>query len=153
MIEFSGYITGVARKRFLQRARALTERILISGVLTILPISLLIGAKTGDYLLMRLNFIMIGVVFLLVRIPKSKKEVKAITPKRIYTDGETIVCVADRYTEVKKVSDVKYVKDHGAFYELVFPFGKISEKFICQKDLLIKGTLEEFEGLFANKLR
>ena len=153
MIEFSGYITGVAQKRFLQRARALTERILISGVLTILPISLLIGAKTGDYLLMRLNFIMIGVVFLLVRIPKSKKEVKAITPKRIYTDGETIVCVADRYTEVKKVSDVKYVKDHGAFYELVFPFGKISEKFICQKDLLIKGTLEEFEGLFANKLR
>lgn len=153
MIEFSGYITGVAQKRFLQRARALTERILISGVLTILPISLLIGVKTGDYLLMRLNFIMIGVVFLLVRIPKSKKEVKAITPKRIYTDGETIVCVADRYTEVKKVSDVKYVKDHGAFYELVFSFGKISEKFICQKDLLIKGTLEEFEGLFANKLR
>ena len=54
--------------------------------------------------------------------------------------------------EYRNIEDVKCVRDFGEFYELVFPFGKISEKFICQKDLLSKGTLAEFEALFGDKI-
>lgn len=152
MIEFNGYLTGVAQKRFFQKARALTQNILIFCELIILLISLLIGINTGNYFLVTLNCVMIIVTLLMVRLPKSRKEKKSITPKRIYTDGETIVCVADKYTEAKMISDVKIVKDYGVFYELVFPFGNLSDKFICQKELLTKGTLQEFEELFESKI-
>ena len=40
--------------------------------------------------------------------------------------------------------------DH--FYFIKFPFGKYSDKFICQKSLLTQGTLEEFEALFEGKI-
>ena len=89
---------------------------------------------------------------LLFFIPKRKKEKLAMLPKRIYIKDEHIVCVADRYTDSKFISDVKKVIDHGEFYELCFPFGKISEKFICQKSLLTKGSLREFEEIFKKKL-
>lgn len=89
---------------------------------------------------------------LLVRIPRSKKEQAAVLPKRIYTERNSIVCVAEKYQERKKIADVKLVRDFGEFYELVFPFGKYSEKFICQKSLLSKGTLNAFEALFPGKI-
>ena len=38
------------------------------------------------------------------------------------------------------------------WYEIVFPFGKISSNFICQKNLIFKGSLEEFEDLFNGKI-
>ena len=50
------------------------------------------------------------------------------------------------------ISDVKKVVDHGEFYELSFVFGKVSDKFICQKSLLTKGTLEEFKAMFGDKV-
>ena len=91
-------------------------------------------------------------LLLMARIPKSKREREAITPNRIYTEQGKIVCVAQRYTERRNIADVKCVRDFGEFYELVFPFGKVSEKFICQKDLLTKGTLEKFEALFGDRI-
>ena len=51
------------------------------------------------------------------------------------------------------IGDAKQVRDFGEFYEIVFLFGKISDKFICQKNLLTKGTLEQFESLFNGKLQ
>ena len=73
-------------------------------------------------------------------------------PKRIYTNDDTIVCVADRYTDSKFIDDVKKVIDHGAYYELCFPFGKLSDNFICQKSLLTKGSISEFERHFKGKI-
>ncbi len=63
-----------------------------------------------------------------------------------------VICIADKYKECRKISDVKRVRDYGEFYELVFPLSKMSEKFICQKNLLTKGTLEEFKRLFRGKI-
>ena len=88
----------------------------------------------------------------MIRIPKSKKEQLALTPKRIFVDGESIVSIADKYSESRLICDAKELRDFGEFYEIVFPFGKFSEKFICQKNLLTKGTLEQFESLFSNKI-
>ncbi len=73
-------------------------------------------------------------------------------PKRIYTDNEFIAVETDKEGEFAKISDVKKVVDHGEFYELIFPLGKVGKKYICQKNLLTKGTLEEFESLFEGKI-
>ena len=151
MIEFKGYISGPAEKAFWRKSR----KIVFAGYLVVLPaifpMLFLFGNLFQSKTFVYAFAIFFALVPLTLFIPKGKKEKQEMTPKRIYINGEHIVCVADRYTDSKFISDVKKVIDHGEFYELCFPFGKTSEKFICQKDLLVKGTLEEFEALFEGK--
>ena len=52
----------------------------------------------------------------------------------------------------RKMIDVKKVRDYGNFYYLTFYFPYKDGYFVCQKDLLVEGTLEEFEKLFEDKL-
>ena len=89
---------------------------------------------------------------LLLYIPKRKKERLSLTPKCIRVEDECIICMADKYTEQRFIDDVKKVYDYGEYYDLIFSFGKVSEKFICQKELLSKGSIEEFESLFEGKI-
>lgn len=50
----------------------------------------------------------------------------------------------------KDFDAVKAVVDYGDFYYLDL-FVKVSS-YVCQKDLLVEGTIEEFEALFADRL-
>ena len=153
MIEFDGYLTGEAEKGFVRK----TRKIGIIGCGIVIPLVLPMIFFFSNVLLKDPAFLyaMLGAlafVVIILLIPKGKKEHISMLPKRIYTDGEYIVCVADRYTDSKFIRDVKKVIDHGEYYELCFPFGKVSEKFICQKSLLAKGTLQDFEALFEGKI-
>ena len=87
-------------------------------------------------------------------LPKSKKEKNDLITCKVFTDKEYIVAVSGNGNEVSKlVSSTKQLNDYDDFYELVFPLSAgISDKFICQKNLLTKGTLEEFEALFEGKV-
>lgn len=154
MIEFKGYLTGSAKKGFIRK----TRKFGLIGLSITVPLVLPIIFFFGNALLHdpAFTYAMLGallVLFVFPFIPKGKKELSATLPKRIYIDGEFIVCVAERYTDSKFISDVKKVVDHGEYYELCFPFGKVSEKFFCQKDLLKRGSLREFEALFKGKIQ
>jgi len=152
MIEFRGYISGAAEKRFHNKARNFGQYIMIASVSLFLPSVIHFVLKTRNWLLLGLYCTLFLIIPLLAHIPQSRKERASIIPKRIYTEEDTIVCVADKYVEYRLLSDVKQVRDFGEFYEIIFPFGKISEKFICQKDLLTIGTIEDFEKLFDGKI-
>lgn len=153
MIEFNGYISGAAEKRFFKKSRDLGQNLMLASVLIFLPTVIQSGIRMRSWLLIGLYCSLFVIIPLLARIPKSQTEKKAILPKRIFTEGESIVCIAEKYAETRLISDAKLVRDFGEFYEIVFPFGKISDKFICQKSLLIKGSLEEFESLFEGKIK
>lgn len=84
-----------------------------------------------------------------IKTPKGRKE---ITPKRIYVIDNNLICISDKQTESRGVELVKTAYDYGEFYFLSFPMGKKSGNFVCQKDLLTQGTLEEFEKLFDGKI-
>lgn len=152
MIEFNGHISGAAEKAFWKKGR----KIVLIGYLFAIPAAFSVILFFGNLFRSKSLIYAFAIYFSLVPvlffIPKRKKERLAMIPKRIYINGEHIVCVADRYTDSKFISDVKKVIDHGEFYELCFPFGKVSEKFICQKSLLTKGSLREFEEIFKKKL-
>ena len=60
--------------------------------------------------------------------------------------------MTDKSEEFRLIADAAKVIDYGDFYYISFPFGKISNNFVCQKDLLTQGTLEEFEALFEGKI-
>ncbi len=151
MIEFDGYLTGDAEKRFWRQSRGLCLKFLLFGIIVCLPPCITVIKSNFRYF-SYLILICFLVVLIVAYLPKSKKENRSMTPKKIHIEDGYIICIADKYNESRSISDVKKVRDFGEFYELVFPFGKISEKFICQKDLLVKGSLEEFEALFPDKL-
>ena len=152
MIEFKGYISGAAEKHFHKKVINFGQNIALAGVFVFLPLFIRISLRTKDWLTLGFYCTLFLIIPLLARIPKSRKEKAAITPKRIYIEEDTIVCVADKYVESKLLSDVKQVRDFGAFYDVVFPFGKYSEKFVCQKDLLTIGTIADFEKLFEGRI-
>ena len=152
MIEFRGHMDGAALKYFLKRSRVLGQKMVLITWALLCPPAVLLTLKIGKWIVLA-AYLLIGVcVWLLCYIPQSKKTIRATIPKRIFTDGESIVCVADKYTESKLIADVKLVREFEEFYELVFPFGNVSDKFICQKGLMVEGTAEQFEHLFQGKL-
>ncbi len=159
MIEFNGHLTGAAQKRFFKRTVEYNQMQVLIGTLLSLPcvpyLSWFMKTPISPTLVIAICST-VGICFilfmLLTYIPKSKKAKRAHTPRRVFIDNEMIVCVADKYQTTRKINDVKKVLDRGEFYELVFSLTKISEKFICQKDLLTKGSLAEFERIFEGKL-
>lgn len=152
MIEFKGYISGTAENHFHKKGRIMGRNIMLVAVILILPMVFAIEIQALRWVFLMTCLTFAALIPLIVRIPNSKKSQKALLPKQIFIEDEYIVCVADKYEEYKRIDDVIEVRDFGEFYELVFPFGKVSEKFICQKNLLVQGSLEEFEALFDGKI-
>ena len=68
----------------------------------------------------------------------------------IVVEGNVISAEGIQRYEIKNLEDVKKVVDMGDFYKIYFYFPHKSNLFICQKDLLVKGTIEEFEKLFSS---
>ena len=153
MIVFEGRIKDEAFDRFLEKTRTYEQNLLLFAFtlafLLMLPVALSIQAPMivfGGYP------IIVGVILIGVRVPKSEKEKNTITPKKIYIEDDVVVCVTNKQTERRLVKDVKEVLDCKTYYELVFKVGKLSANYICQKDLLVRGTIKEFETLFEGKI-
>ena len=152
MIEFDGYITGPALKRFHRNNKVTGIKFIMASVLLVAPFVIGFAIKSQNWLLVILSCVMICIAPLSVFLPQSKKYNQSITPKNIVIDDGYITCKTEIQGETRLISDVKWVYEHDEFYEFIFPFGKISTSFICQKSLLCKGSLEEFEALFKDKL-
>lgn len=149
MIEFDGYLTGKAEKHFFKKSRKLGQGLLLVAFLVVAPMLYMLSMNFSNKLFFVELYVFgclgcMGLTF----IPQPKKERKSLTPKKIVVEDDYIICIADKYTEAKAIADVKSVVDYGEYYDLSFYFGNVSDKFICQKSLLSKGTLQEFEALF-----
>ena len=155
MIEFDGYITGKAEKHFLKKSRNLAFLVIMISVLVVLPMIIFWGIKTQNAFLIKLCLLIVPIVPLTLLVPKSKKEKMMILPKKLYIEQGSIFSVTENNSDTRSIEDVKMVCDYGEFYEIKFPFGKASlgYGYICQKNLLTKGSLEEFEKLFEGKLK
>ena len=151
-IEFSGLLTGESEKYFHNKAVKFGLGIILTALGLFLPGVIALGVFGGIEEILY-GYLAISVFLIAFCIlPKGKKNRIAITPKKIHTDGESITVISDKYAETKFIDDIKIVYDRGDFYEIMFRIGNYSEKFICQKNLLTKGSLEEFEELFGDKL-
>ncbi len=156
MIEFKGHLTGGAEKHYFKKSRELVQYItigsLVIGLLNYGSLARLAQIWPPIKVTMHIFYGICLLSPLWLRINIKNKHRLANTPRRIAIDDGYIICIADAFEEGREVSDVKKVRDFGTFYELVFSFNRASYKFICQKDLLVQGSLEEFEKLFEGKL-
>ena len=152
MIEFNGLINGSAEARFEKRTKEFEVKIILCSMVVFLPTVYLLSRQLGLIKFFYFYCIMCVIVPMLTLFPYGTNKKNTYMPRKIVIDDENIICTTKTGIESKFISDVKLVRNFDEFYEIVFPMGKISTKYICQKNLLSKGTLEEFEELFAEKL-
>ena len=81
----------------------------------------------------------------------KEKTMQALMPKKISINGKFIYYELSNTTIEKSLKKVRKVIDYGKFYLLKLSFPQIGG-YICQKDLLIQGTIEEFETIFEGKI-
>ena len=152
MIEFTGNFSGKAKKYYNKIERTLGVSIMLIASIIVSPFWIIAFAPMVDIFFALASYCIVVAITLLAicLVPFDKK----IMPKRIYTeDGEYISVVLENgIEEYKRIDEAKIVYDYGEFYAIKFYFGNKSNKFICQKDLITKGTLEEFEALFEGKI-
>jgi len=151
MIVFEGEFSKAALDHFKKRSFQIGQKIVLVVILLFSLPTAYLGIQFSNKLLILAALLSALIMEACLFIPKSKSEQKKITPKRITVDADHIVAIADRYSEAKLVKESNGLLDYGEYYEVSFPFGKLSEKFICQKNLLTQGTLTEFEQIFANQ--
>ena len=88
----------------------------------------------------------------LAGIKPREKDYGAIMTKRVTIDGNDLECEGDQFHDIKSIDRVKSVIDYGEWYKIEFRLPGNSQRFICQKDLITQGTIEDFENLFADKI-
>ena len=158
MIEFDGRISGAAEKHMWKKARLFGVILMYMTMAFFLPFVLILHFTVkSDFTLYILWTYILLFCFLFpllaVLIPKSKKEKDMFATCKVFTDEEYIIALwGNGVEESRLISNAKKVIDHGEFYYIVFPAGESSESFVCQKNLLTKGTLAEFEALFEGKI-
>lgn len=155
MIEFNGYLTGNSQKFFCNQIVKFQQKIMIFlyvlGLIILYTVFYLLYGYIIEPRVVLLTLIF-PVLSLLTPKIQTKKEKEKITPQRVYIENDIIISQSNALVESRFLTDVKEVRDYGEFYYFVFPFGKYSYRFVCQKNLLSQGSLEEFESLFEGKI-
>lgn len=153
MIVFDGYIYGEAEKHFFKKLRHYGLVAFYIGMLIFLPFFIIFTIAINSWMFLLLYCFTLTFIPLFFLIPiNCPKDKMSLLPKKVILRDDEIICVTKTRTEIKTLCDVKAVYDYGEFYEIAFPFGKISEKFICQKSLLSQGSLDDFEEIFSEVL-
>ncbi len=152
MIEFRGELTGESKK-FLLRKQVKLQTAVALIVVAIFSIPVVL-ASIFFMPICLLFFIPLGLYLLFSVITPSKRDQKKFVPDSITIDPEeeTIVHKCPAMERFHMISSVKRVEDYGEWYNFVFNYEDRDLYFVCQKSLLQKGTIEDFEKIFSDKI-
>lgn len=105
------------------------------------------------------GILLIGALALLVIVAcpfaniKSKKTFEKMIPQKIIIEEYGSVTLCREKNPIEQVMEnVKDVRDYGDFYDINFALIGVTGLFVCQKDLLTEGSIEEFERIFEKKI-
>lgn len=147
MIVFRG-ILSLNTQRYL--SKKLAKITCISSMLTFLFFgipSILIGIYFSKWLIF-----VLFLIFEIWMITFMRGGLANIRPTRISIDEKEILGEFREGVAVRALNDVKKVLDFGEFYHFIFYSPKQWSNCVCQKDLIIEGTIEEFEERFKDKI-
>ena len=161
MIEFNGPIT---EENQLNRMKKVDRTVIFVffGGLILLWIILIVFELVFSGFLQDLwkecaicSVIMLMVIFLIAKTPKKVVLRFRLSPHIIIKEEELSLELwknGEKVWRTRKLSRVKKVLDCGEVYYIIFKFGDITNSWICQKNNIISGTIEEFELLFQSKI-
>lgn len=150
MIKFCGIMTEDNKKFIIKKEK------LIFFLASIIPILIGIALTTTAAIkinLIWLTFFIPLIFFLCIPLfPIGKKTMDLMIPTKISINNNSVICEGNNFKCSRNLLDIKKVIDYGNFYQIYFKWPKKSYKFLCQKDLLVEGSLEDFEKMFPNKI-
>ena len=150
MIVFEGQISGKCKEGVLRRG---AKNSFIGGLITsiLFAIPTIILALKIDLIILLFFLVLIPFPFL-AAIPPKEKYYPMIFPSKVTIDTQTgeMTTQSSQFYAESSIIDVVKVLDKGEWY-LIYLKSK-DGRFICQKDLLTSGTLDEFEKFFKDKI-
>ena len=150
MIVFEGQISGKCKEGVLRKgAKNSFIGGLITSILFVIPTVVL--ALKIDLIILLFFLVIIPFPFL-AAIPPKEKYYPMIFPSKVTIDTQTgrMTTQSSQFYAESSIGEVVKVSDEGEWY-LIYVKSK-EGRFICQKDLLTNGTLDEFEKKFKDKL-
>ena len=150
MIEFYGDISNDCKRYIIKTGQRITFTVcLIIALIISIPVIILSINKSLVYSIILLALLIY--VSCSLSIPKGKN-LGYVIPQRIIIGTEEIISEGKLFYRKKFLTSVKKVVDFGGWYHIYFKFPYMAVNFVCQKDLIVKGTIEEFEEMFSNKI-
>lgn len=146
MIEFKGELSTTCRAYVLKNETKIAR---LSSIIVCLPLSIInvaLAISNGLFYLIFMPVFLLT-IWLAGLQPKEKSYGLIMTEKVIITE-DNMRCVGERFSETRLITQVKQVIDYGEWYKITFYFPNKSQRFICQKNLITQGSIEEFENLF-----
>lgn len=154
MIEFTGQLNKNAKKFLIS---IYMKGLIITAIILyiVFGVPAILFALTVD----RIAYLFLIVILLapiLFTIPIFTKTTQnELFPYKAFVDKEenTVVIqpiAGEKHERFSMIKDVKTVNDYGDWYHMIIP--KQDKYFVFQKDLLVQGTIEEFESIFEGKI-
>lgn len=147
MICFSGVIDNPSKKYFLRKMiKKICMLFVIMFIVLGIP-SIFIAIRFQIYTFLIVSFLTSICPFLILLL--SYREYIAT---RITIDTEEIQIEARANCRICGIEEVEMILDHGSFFDIKIYSPTRIFNCICQKDLIVEGTIEEFEKLFEDKI-
>lgn len=155
MIEFNGYLTGTAlkclHKRYFNVSIIFAPFMYLSAMIVmtfiffnVVELWVIISTIVPFYF----------IVCILIPLLAIKANKNKIVPQRISMNGDMILCITDVHgVDNRRIEQIKEVRDYDEYYNIIFKGLDVFPHFICQKNLLTKGSIDEFEALFEGKIK
>lgn len=148
MIVFRGAVNNNTLKYIYNKMMRLGAIAILSEFIILGFPSILVGILFETWLF----FILLTFVFLPITFLMAWSTRKDQLPYLIRIDEIEIYAEIGRGAGSRTLDDIKEILDYGDFYDIIFYFPNKVLNCICQKDLIIEGTIEEFEKLFEDKI-
>lgn len=154
MFEFCGEYSETSKKRYI---KILNDSLFYSVLIVCVVFGVIILSIAFTYNLWVLTVMFIPIVLSLIMVkamPYIKRERQGLLmnfPEKVIITEENIIEVEWKHHHMEKsIDDVKKIVDFGESF--LMKFYSLGGEVFCQKDLLVKGTMEEFESLFQGKI-
>lgn len=161
MIEFCGTVSEKCNNDRKSRINKMMLLLFMLGFICAVVFTVILGVlHDKEFITLLICTIGIGIVIVLLALPLPKKRLEQL--KKLNFEARIVIengiinyycCDINEYNLSKPIAKVKKVIDAGDWYYLIFKFGDISNSWVCQKDLIKQGTIEEFEKIFEGKIK
>lgn len=149
MIKFCGEISESSKQYLIKKESKSCFVVIVGSLLLCIPFILLSILKDWIFIIAIIPFIFLSIVSIK---PPQSKTLDLIFPTSIVIKDDIIISQGKEFSISNQISYVKKVIDNGDWYHIIFKFPHKSFRYFCQKDLLIDGTLEDFERIFKDKI-
>lgn len=151
MIEFRGELSYECKNYLLKVSKKMNLIVAVCVIVPFIIANILIAILLDWIYIIFLPALIIGIIiFWQAKVPA--KAYGSLFPTAIILEDDNLYCELEGFTFVRNISNIKKVIDYGTFYHIVFHFPKKYINFICEKKLIINGTIEEFERMFESRV-